>query len=262
MKVEIPYNYVLVKIDPDYNEYVLGELKLTIASDEKSASRKLAVTGTVEDVCQNLYFSLKDEREMGDYYTPEFSTSHRYSSVTRDVEIELKVGDKIYFDYTQQYEVGRFNRIIFNEQGEQLCFVRYDFITGVSENGFIRPINGNVIIDPIEYDVEIVNNKIQKIDYGLEVNVKLRNRPLQGKKKGVGVVRAKCDKVKGYTDFPQYIDHDENDVEIGDLILFNNAYSLVLEYDLHQTLQGKYSRLRKITRKDIFGKIGIESDLV
>lgn len=181
---------------------------------------KHAVTaGEIVEVCDNLLF------ERGNVHSVEYDTTQ-----------ELMPGDKVIFHYTA------IKNCLFNKQyekvgNEYLFFLKYDTIFLAQRGEMTIPVNGWLIVEPIEQVSEavgriLVPTYLQKKISTTKGRVVYAASPLNGYLFDAGKYGA-----------------DIDIIATGDEVMFKWMYSRPLQYELHARLdQGK--KYYRIQRKD------------
>lgn len=216
MKIlKIPANYVAVKIEKPSNDNIKTKsgLELYLETDTEFANH-VNHYGEVVAVPEKLIFDKKD---------PNRGMMHR-------TEMELRVGDKVYVDRREimiclgdkvkanlEYKGMYPNKFIENEDGSLTLFVRYDMIWLAIRNGNYIPVNGWLIIEPIE-NVEYDGCLIMPDSYKEKYN------PYIGKVLYAG---------KRILEYHSETQSDCLNIGVGDIVLLPKYGDIFLENELH-----------------------------
>lgn len=275
---QILQNYVLIKPDKDLESYqIKGRETGLIApsfkyegtgDNEKRVSvkeRNVAVTGTVYAVPQKLIFNLGEIQALKNRYTThkvvngklmlvnfpvQLQIDHlNKSSVQFNTEIEVKVGDKVQFDYMAHKQCVEEGRILDTEHGE-MYLMKYDmlYMTVGEKNEPIKMLNGYLIVEPEE--IETLKEGAQEFiqaEGGL-VLLAPKAKAKKSKKSQIGTVKHIGNINKGYLQEPDKSDFRQH-LKPGEKILYDPRFSKRLEYETHQIYSEKVLSL--IQRKDI-----------
>lgn len=281
-KLSIPFNYVLIKLDPDHDTYHSREsgenTGLYVAPWGANQASHIGVTGTVAVVPDNLIFNgyemagLKKELRDGRYPSAEKYNEERQKkianlkreSVSYDVPIEVRKGMRVYFEYTTRLDAIKEGRALYTESGNYL-FIPYDLLimyfmpytnfdnVQISD---VRMLNGFVLIKILEYATE--KNSAGIVGFKTEMDLFLPESKRPDAKyvhKGNGwyanVLAAGCE-VKSYVDFPNAGGDRKLTGIPGQKILFDGRQKKRLEVEHHRVIFKKYI-FHRIHRKDIMG---------
>ena len=222
-QVKAGRNYVLAELDAIYNETIdAGGVELILdTSYEKE--RHSAVNAIVVSTPKDLY------------YSPEASDQ----SIEFDTEMELEMGDKIFFHYlaiSNALEEGR----VFNKNGKFYIFLKYDRIFCAERNGYVFGINGWLLINPI-----VVENEYE--GSGLEIQEHLKNQESLQE----GTIAYTSSPLMQYK-FEKRYGSELDTLNTGDNIVFSQDSDIPIEYELHQSIDSK-KRYFRLQRKDILG---------
>jgi co-chaperonin GroES (HSP10) len=221
--MRVPYNHVLVRFDRDNDEILMSngeKLKLVTAWEPYMHS---VTSGVVEAVCEKLLYDPKNP-----------------SSALYKVPIEVKVGDRIIFDYKAEDTLRKDFAPING------CYpLRYDSIYVAIRGQEVIPVNGIVIV---EADDATVDEQVQAVlKAGLETTLDIKSM----KSKQYGTIRYIGSPVEQYAQaFDQDFYEPDADLKVGDRIHFDSRYAIELQYPLHQILD-KGRTLYRLRRKNI-----------
>lgn len=169
-----------------------------------------------------------------------FNMEPRKRSVDFDVDMELKVGDKVYFHYLTRDNCIRDGRVVYDDDDNPMYMVEYDQIfTAVREDDIV-PINGWNLVELLEGD--IVKSDV------LEIPDALKNK---GSVKFAKVAHM-ASPVRRYKRFPQESDCDT--ISEGDVVAYSKNSDIPVQYAYYNTL-GKKKKFRRMQRRDIFAII-------
>lgn len=219
--MDLLFNNVLIKFDEEPEEIEVSGVSLKIDTSFNKMQHQVT-TGTVMALPQRLYFD----------------RTNVVKSVEYDVDMELQVGDRVIMSYLSYGEA------IKNASIDGCHYVRYDEIHVILRGDQVIPINGLVLIEPINMtesnEVKEVSKFLILPDY-----VKIQKSETRG------IVRYKGKPVKRYLlDRFDTIYESEDDVQVGDYVYFSPNYAVPLQYDMHKSLPITLYRMR---RKDIQG---------
>lgn len=141
---KIPYNFVLIKSDPAYAFHEVatpdGSVKIQLSYFVQDVSKYLSISGTVLMMPESKwFFADKSDEGSGD----EFNSMVR-NSLEFDADFDVKVGDRVFFDYREQVDAEIECRLVRTEEHGLCLLVRQDRIYGVYEADELRPVNGYV----------------------------------------------------------------------------------------------------------------------
>lgn len=220
MGVRIRHDYVLVdplpsendshafKFDADYDKYKVASRRAIVLS----VPDKLRYRGRegAELRKQHLRgYRHKQKLRAANTYTLEWET-----------EMELMEGDIVYMDYLAMPNAVDDGLVIGDKP-----LVKYDDIICVVRNGQIIPVNGNLLVEPIENQT------------GAFEVVRSQDMPVKGRVLFAGKP------VTHYLKYPKQKEHD--DVGVGDVVYFRKAYCTPLETPGYQTLDKPYMYMQR-----------------
>jgi len=172
-------------------------------------------------------------------------------SVTFDVDMEVKVGDTIYFHYLTKQNCEQDSRVITDEYGDKLYLVKYDSCFVVKRKEEIIPINGYVIAERITF-----TEKFDKIE--LPEWLKNKDSVKYAKIKYVGTP------VRGYRT-EHNVCEQNIEIEEGDVVVYDKNSDIPLQYSFHNNLENdsEYIRMQRrdmsaIIPKETFKKLYLE----
>ncbi|HEU5292935.1 MAG TPA: hypothetical protein VFU05_19950 [Cyclobacteriaceae bacterium] len=260
-QITIPSNFVLIKPDKDFTEYVVGQLRLEIGNDatSRAAVQKWSVQGEVVKVPESLFYYYDEQMKYNGWQSIDYMSRKRNASLVYKTEIEVKPGDRVVFDYLQQMEVRKEQGWFEDESGQMYYLIKYDSIIAIIDGDDLMPVNGHVIIEETKSEVEITENGPQYKDQ-LLIFAGSTQLGTKGKFKRIGVVRYSGKPLDGYMEFPLSMDFN-NELCNGDLIIYNPIFAHKMEFDMQQTIKGRINQLRYIHRKDIYALVGREEQL-
>ena len=155
-----------------------------------------------------------------------------FESVEYLTDINLEVGDKVFFHYLQ-IDIAINQRRIIEEDGKFFIFIKHDSLFMSIRNEEIVMHNGWMLLEPVDKAVDkdsVVNTKIPKN--------RQKHDPLKGRIAFLG------DPVKEYWWGNNETDEGIN-VNKGDTVIFLPHSDIPLEYDMHQSLKEKYYRVQR-----------------
>jgi hypothetical protein len=219
--MDLLFNNVLIKFDEEPEEIEVSGVKLKLDTSFNKMQHQVT-TGMVMGLPHRLYFD----------------RTNVVKSVEYDVDMELEIGDRVIMSYLSYGEA------IKNASVDECHYVRYDEILVAMRGDQVIPLNGLVLIEPINMtesnEVKEVSKFLILPDY-----VKIQKSETRG------IVRYKGKPVKRYLlDRFDTIYESEDDIQVGDYVYFSPNYAVPLQYDMHKTLPMTLYRMR---RKDIQG---------
>lgn len=162
-------------------------------------------------------------------------------SVDRLCDIDVKIGDKVYYDYLERFKVYEEGRVIQTDIGE-LFLIKYDKLELRIRDEEIKPLNGYVFVE-WERKNELKHGSL--VLEGLDKRVEDTN----------GIQECKVvylpDPIKSHLDEIQFRD-PVNEISVGDKIVFVSQHASNIENDNHFTLFGGREML-KVQSKYIIG---------
>lgn len=268
--IQIPYNWVLVKLDKDHDTYHSTDTGLNtgihVAPFGINQASHLAVTGVVVKAPDRLNF-LGEEMDVIKQYRDRSNEVQkrvaelRRQSMTYDVPIEVPEGYRVYFEYTTRLNAFKEGRAIVNEHGK-FVFIPYDLLIMAFKpttdfNNVQIPdvymLNGSVLIKPLEYATENAAG-IKGVRTESDIFVPVQPDAKYVKKGNVwyaNVLAAGC-LVRSYADFPKAGWDSEEIGKPGQKIIYDGRQQKRLEVEHHRVIFKSHT-LYRIHRKDIFG---------
>lgn len=282
-KVRIPYNYVLILPDEGFKTYQMQgrETKILVAlvtKDDKGTEKSLkeqhlSISGEVWGIPDRLVFnaqaiwSIQDRTDLRKdaYIRPkeyQREIDHlRAESVRFDVPMDLKLGDKVYFEYTAHRDANNEGRWVDTTKG-RMMMVKYDSLILAKRQEDIIMLNGYCLIEnevvekkKIEISYE-GNSQSQKEKWNIEgverasgiILVENNKTEKKSRMSAIGVLHEAGSRVSCYMDFRNVRD---GFAKKGDRVCYDPRHARELEYGLHQVFSD--TKLRIIQRKDIYG---------
>jgi hypothetical protein len=223
-----------------------NDTELASGFSAESAGQRLSVSGTIVKLPQRLIFNANEIKKARKVFSNDMPSlarigKLRQSSVLYDVDIEPKIGDRVYFNYMQHYECYQRGAWIETEKGDVLL-MSYDSLILSHESDkpkTIKPLNGLVLIEPLEFDKE--KNKLSTVDL----------KKYQNKVGKLGIARVELvgGLCRGYMEDLD-IKPDKNELMKNHIILYKPLGAHLLEWGLHQKLYAN-RRIMAIHRKNI-----------
>lgn len=225
-------NLILIKLDRENDSIKLRDGFVLYVDTTFEVERHATVTGEVFGLPSHLTYSGKPNLNM-----PWLT------------DMELKFGDKVIIYYLSIINALRpENRKYVLEGDDRYVFVGYDKIYAVYGEGFVKPINGYVLVEPVE-DPFITEQKRRMENIGLEPVI-------FNKKNNTNVTFGKVKYIS--TPNREYVDANSSDegvdIAVGDTVVLRRTYDIPLQYDLHACID-KGSKLLRIQRRNILAKI-------
>lgn len=247
-EIEIKTNQVLIKPDDDYLRLKSGLLISGTEEDRKkkiehTKARHYSITGLVLLEPQSLVYGGKKQREIvakrqGQY--DQFSIKDLNDAVRNSLEyktnVEVRKGDKVWFDYRCHYSSFNEQKFIELEDHGICMLIDYHAIYARERKGSKIPVNGWIWVKQVP--------KLQQ-----QTGLLLDPETARSTEKNVGEIFA-CG-----TRIEEYINVLTEDTKVkltkGMKVLFHEKIATPLEYDIHATegLEG----ILKIKRKDLIG---------
>jgi hypothetical protein len=222
----------LIKLDPEYDSIKLKngfELYVDLSFDpEKHAT----VTGEIYGLPSHLQYTGQPNVGMP-WQTP----------------MELKFGDTVIMFYLAVMNaLDKRNPRYIVEGSDRYVMISYENIYACVRDGKVIPINGYVLVEPIENPaVTAERERMAKI--GLKAIIARKDS-------AVNVVYSKV-KYMGTPnrDYPDEGHTDDGvDIAVGDVIVSKKVSDIPLQYELHQRVnEGK--KLFRIQRRNVFAKL-------
>lgn len=246
-QIEIPYDYVLVRLDRGNDEVIINrgtkdEAKLFIPINIGNIGEHAPVTGTVIKVCDRL-------TEVG---TPEWETEIELEANDRVIMYYLKVVDALggYRLAMEGYSAPEVMNAFRIDQ-DVYIFIHYDaFYCKVLKDGSLYPVNGYIIAEQIERRMKPSEAGILLgVDAHGQANPRHRFHKRQAKVlykgKKVNYRLEESDGTPIYSDYGINLStlkdgepHLEplEDIEVGDIVYVDNDHRLApLEHELHKS---------------------------
>jgi len=139
---KIPFNHVLIKADSAYDFHEIptpdGSVKIQLTYFNQDRSKYLSISGKVLMLPEQTWFF----GNKGDGHGDEFNAMVR-NSLEFDANFDVKVGDRVFFDYREQVDAEIECRLVRTADYGLCVLVRQDRVYGVYEDE-LRPVNGYV----------------------------------------------------------------------------------------------------------------------
>lgn len=261
-KLIIPINYVLIKPDSVLETYqvagketgiIAPQFKYDKGKSYSDLDKHVSVCGEVFSIPERLVYNGDKIRniQLGSDWQMDRSlrktVDHlRETTVQFDVDIDVKVGDKVYFDYLAYKSCLSSGRIIQTDQGHMLL-IKYDMLILAIRKESVIMLNGYLLvendIEPVDKEDGVVGTLL---DSGIFIPQTKKKAP-KARKQAKATIIHSGGKVKRYLDFVNVVDGDGIN---GDAIIYDPRHAKDLEFGLHQIFSDK--KLKRIQRKDIF----------
>lgn len=141
----IPFNYVLIKADPQYAYHEIatpdGKVTLQLTYFNHERTKYLSISGTVLMLPREKWFFADKSDGSG----LEFEAMVR-NSLEFDANFDVKVGDRVFFDYREQVDAEIECRLVRTSEHGLCVLVRQDRVYGVYDGQELRPVNGYVFL--------------------------------------------------------------------------------------------------------------------
>lgn len=154
----IPFNFCLIKSDSAYDFHEIatpdGSVTIQLSYFNQDRSKYLSISGKVLMLPEQKWFFKGKYEGSGQ----EFDAKVR-ESLEFDANFDVKVGDRVFFDYREQVDVETERRLVRTAEYGLCLLVRQDRIYGVYENDDLRPVNGFVffIRDQLPDSLELLS---------------------------------------------------------------------------------------------------------
>lgn len=221
--MNVLFNTVMVKFDRENNEVLFESGQKLFISTGWEPLKHAVTTGVVTHVPSKLIFNRKHP-----------------NSVQYDVDMELKVGDRVIFDFKVEEAIKKIAQPI-----EGSYPLRYDDIYVAIREGEIIPVNGIVIVEACDATQE------DDVKHAMK-HLHLPDTVLKEKSEVLGKVLYMGSPCRGFLHAPSELTEEYDDINIGDIITFHPSYAIELQYSLHQVI-GRGKTIYRMRRKDIFG---------
>jgi hypothetical protein len=224
-------NNVIVKMDPE-NKFLETPSGLKLYVDTSFEPDKHVVRiGTVEQLPTRLLYK---EKQTGFPWK---------------TEMELKVGDRVvmYFLAVQNCLAPEKKNYI--RDGEDLwIIIKYHNIYAIIGDGFVKPINGYVFVEPVEDPAWILRQEQHK-RLGLEL---VDTRKLSKTDVTYGKIAYMGIPVEEYAD--DYKSDKHYNLNIGDTVVMKRIRDIPVEYEYHAKIDGG-RKLFRMKRHDILATL-------
>jgi len=223
-------NQVLIKLDPENDRIKLKGGGERYVDTNYEPEKHATVTGIVWGLPSRLRYTGIPNRGM-----PWLT------------DMEVNLGDRVVIYYLSIVNaLNPQNNRCMIEGEDRYVLVPYDKIYSVFGEGFVRPVNGYVLVEPVT-DPFIEELRARMNAIGLEAVI-------FQKKSNTHVTFAKV-KYMG-APIREYVDENSSDegvdIAIGETVVLRKTYDVPLEYSLHAKLDG--GKLLKVQRRNILAK--------
>jgi co-chaperonin GroES (HSP10) len=213
-------NWVIILPDIDDSNKV-GNLELETSYDNE----KYSITkGTVVALPKALYFDKKNKGR----------------SMSWRTEMELEVGDEVYFHYLSSINSMSGENRTLEINGELCLLIRYESIFCAQRGDVVIPINGYLLMDPVRYTRE------DNLFYDTEAEKNHKN---------LAVVRYAGQPNKEYL---ESIYHDCDGINEGDVVVLKDFCNTFMRNEIY-TNNGNLNLIRA-QRKDIIGVVTLKGN--
>jgi hypothetical protein len=230
-------NKVLVKPSRAIDELLFVDGQKLFIEHKVAPEMHAPTRGTIANICKEL-----------DFYNMPWLTS-----------IEARIGDEVISSYESIlycFNDGDSSRTFIDENNDKYFLLDYSDLFISIRNDEVIPLNGYVICEPVE---ETVQSTLFIPD-----QLKRFKSDKFGKVVHIGSVNKEYYITNGNKDIRHDL-KDASEVSIGDIVIFDKNCDLPLEYDLHQSLDGRkktffrFNRcyIKAIVQKDFLIQLGI-----
>jgi len=248
----IPANYILIKPDPDFEfveietkDSIFGPAKkvqLKVGYTSETHGRHFGITGKILAVPDKLVFNKSRIMKYKDRIGSARLVSDQIkvavlmgASQEIDVDMEVKIDDKVWFSYLCQINAVTKELLIDTEEHGMCFLAKYEELYCYQRNGEIELINGWVWIQRIERNDET--------ESGLKLQLSASNKYENGH---ATIVKA-GKPVNGYMDSKSEYPWDFNG---GEQVVYASKMGHPVEYSMHRDLHDK--EVLSIRRKHIY----------
>lgn len=263
-RLRIPNNLVLVLPDPDFKTY--KNSSLIVSDSPEHQAQHFSIRGRVFGLPEKLIFNgdvIKNFKinSSADFDSLRKIRDLKQESMLYDVEMEIEVGDMVYFQYTEHYAAYKNQRFVETELGDMLM-MDYDAMIcchPLHQPEKLRMLNGFILVEPLKKPI-VIEEGIEMIKGLGGVFLPVMNdkqRYIRSKRQQVGTVLMTGKKCSGYLDFPEAA--PDTEIEIGDTIVYNPAYGLRLEPEYHNGVL-LHKKVYRMHRKDLVVKFEFNNE--
>jgi len=221
--MKLLFNNVLVKFDEPNDHIKVGDVELQIDTSYNPMQHAIT-TGTVIGLPSRLIFDRKEPAK----------------TMLYDTDMELRVGDRIIFEYLAYGEAVK------NDPIDGGYCIRYDEVLVAIRGEQVIPVNGIVLIEPIDISE---TEEVKEMSKFLVVPDYVKSQKSESR----GIVRHVGSPLRGYAMDTSNSIHEADDLHVGDKVYFNSNYAIPLQYEMHRIFDKVLYRMR---RKDILGIYG------
>ncbi len=236
-------NYLIVKPDPNYDFVEIkgqdGNVKIYLSYDPQDDTKHVSISGTVLKTPSELkYYGELLNKELS--ISQEERSSKMRNTMPYKTNLNVKEGDKVYFNYHNQFDVEIEGRLI-SIEGEGLCMLMmYDTLYGKQVGDKFVPLNGYVIFKRDQSEREYT------LPSGLTI---IQTTNLYAGKQGFVVSADEA--VSGYIDGGY---EDKMKLNEGDRIIINPKFGYRIAYSIHAGDMEDYEIIRRRHILGIFDK--------
>jgi len=234
-------NKVLVKPSREIDELLFVDGQKIFIEHKAAPEMHAPTRGTIINICNKLNF----------FAMPWLTT------------IEAKIGDVVISSYESIlycFDDGDTSRTFIDENNDKYFLLDYSDLFVSIRNENVIPLNGLVICEPVEQNV---SESVLLSDLPSHLS------KFKSDKFGKVVYLGSVNKEYYITNGNKDVRHDLKDAEgvsVGDIVIFDKNCDLPLEYDLHQSLDGRkktffrFNRcyIKAIVQKDYLFSLGIK----
>ena len=220
-------SHVVVKLDPE-NKFIKLKSGIKLLVDTSFEPEKHIVRiGTVEKVPTRLNYK------------------HGHTGFPWQTEVELQEGDKVVMYFLAIQNCLRPEKKCYHKEGDDVwIYIKYNNIYAAIRDGKIIPVNGYVLVEPVEDPAWIVKEEQYK-RLNLEL-VDLRKPSLTD----VSYAKIKYMGTPNQDYADDYKSDEHHEEQVGDTIVMKRIRDIPVEYEYHAKIDGGKSLFR-IQRHDI-----------
>lgn len=237
LRLKLMANKVLVKPSREIDELIFTDGQKIFIESKAAPEMHAPTRGTIVNICETL-----------NYYAMPWLT-----------DIEAKRGDEVISSYESIlycFNDGDTSRTFVDENNDKYFLLDYsDLFIAIRDNEVI-PLNGYAICEPIEESVSS--------SFLIPDELKRFRSDKFGRVAYLGSANREYYITNGNKDIRHDL-VDAKDVSVGDVVIFDKNCDLPLEYDIHQSLDGRkktYYRfnrcyIKAIIKEEFMKELGI-----
>jgi co-chaperonin GroES (HSP10) len=236
-------NRVQVELDPD-NDFIVTPKGVRLLVDTTFEPEKHVVrVGTVTSLPEKLYYRRKLHINLSaEELKNQSSTRLRYDGMPWKTEMELKIGDRVVMYFMAVQNCLRNEYKWYVREGKTIrIFIKYQNIYAAIRDGKVIPVNGYVLVEPVE-DPDWIRKLEKAKSAGLEL-------PDLRKPSNTNVVfgRIVYQGIPNQEYYEETLSDAHHEEKIGDVVVMKKISDIPIEYEYHAKIDGgrKLYRLQK-----------------